>query len=38
MRFTDAMMALPTLFVILAALAVFGGGPITATVVIGLTA
>ncbi|MDR7519301.1 MAG: ABC transporter permease [Armatimonadota bacterium] len=38
MRFTDAMMALPTLFVVLAALAVFGGGPITATVVIGLTA
>ncbi len=38
MRFTDAMMALPTLFVILAALAVFGGGPITVTVVIGLTA
>jgi peptide/nickel transport system permease protein len=38
MRFTDAMMALPTLFVILAALAVFGGGPVTATVVIGLTA
>ncbi len=38
MRFTDAMMALPTLFVILAALAVFGGGPATATVVIGLTA
>jgi peptide/nickel transport system permease protein len=38
MRFTDAMMALPTLFVILAALTVFGGGPITATVVIGLTA
>jgi peptide/nickel transport system permease protein len=38
MRLTDAMMALPTLFVILAALAVFGGGPVTATVVIGLTA
>ncbi|MDR7418045.1 MAG: ABC transporter permease [Armatimonadota bacterium] len=38
MRFTDAMMALPTLFVVLAALAVFGGGPITVTVVIGLTA
>jgi peptide/nickel transport system permease protein len=38
MRFTDAMMALPTLFVILAALAVFGGGPVTVTVVIGLTA
>ncbi|MGH2376118.1 MAG: ABC transporter permease [bacterium] len=38
MRFTDAMMALPTLFVILAALAVFGGGPTTATIVIGLTA
>jgi peptide/nickel transport system permease protein len=38
MRFTDAMMALPTLFVILAALAVFGGGPITVTLVIGLTA
>jgi peptide/nickel transport system permease protein len=38
MRFTDAMMALPTLFVILAALAVFGGGPVTATIVIGLTA
>jgi len=38
MRFTDAMMALPTLFVILAAVAVFGGGPATATVVIGLTA
>ncbi len=38
MRFTDAMLALPTLFVILAALAVFGGGPTTATVVIGLTA
>ena len=38
MRFTDAMMALPTLFVILAAAAVFGGGPTTATVVIGLTA
>jgi peptide/nickel transport system permease protein len=38
MRFTDAMLALPTLFVILAALAVFGGGPITSTIVIGLTA
>ena len=38
MRFTDAMMALPTLFVILAAAAVFGGGPATATIVIGLTA
>lgn len=38
MRFTDAMMALPTFFVILAALAVFGGGPVAATVVIGLTA
>jgi len=38
MRFTDAMMALPTLFVILAALAVFGGGAATATIVIGLTA
>jgi peptide/nickel transport system permease protein len=38
MRFTDAMMALPTLFVILAALAVFGGGPVTVTIVIGLTA
>jgi peptide/nickel transport system permease protein len=38
MRFTDAMMALPTLFVILAALAVFGGGATTATIVIGLTA
>jgi peptide/nickel transport system permease protein len=38
MRFTDAMMALPTLFVILAALTVFGGGPITVTIVIGLTA
>jgi peptide/nickel transport system permease protein len=38
MRFTDAMLALPTLFVILAALAVFGGGPATSTVVIGLTA
>jgi len=37
MRFTDAMLALPTLFVILAALAVFGGGPATSTVVIGLT-
>lgn len=38
MRFTDAMLALPTLFVILAALAVFGGGPATVTIVIGLTA
>jgi len=38
MRLTDAMMALPTLFVILAALAVFGGGPVTVTIVIGLTA
>ncbi len=38
MRFTDAMLALPTLFVILAALAVFGGGPTTSTIVIGLTA
>ena len=38
MRFTDAMMALPVLFVILAALAVFGGGAATATIVIGLTA
>lgn len=38
MRFTDAMLALPTLFVILAALAVFGGGPATSTIVIGLTA
>lgn len=37
MRFTDAMLALPTLFVILAALAVFGGGPATSTIVIGLT-
>ncbi|MDR7482146.1 MAG: ABC transporter permease [Armatimonadota bacterium] len=37
MRFTDAMLALPTLFVILAALTVFGGGPATATAVIGLT-
>jgi len=38
MRFTEAMLALPTLFVILAALAVFGGGPTTSTIVIGLTA
>jgi peptide/nickel transport system permease protein len=38
MRFTDAMLALPTLFVILAALTVFGGGPATSTIVIGLTA
>ncbi len=37
MRFTDAMLALPTLFVILAALTVFGGGPTTVTIVIGLT-
>ncbi|HEU4798619.1 MAG TPA: ABC transporter permease, partial [bacterium] len=28
MRFTDAMMALPTFFLILAVVAVFGGGPL----------
>src|SRR3989304_3157045 len=37
LRFTDAMLAPPPLFVILAALAVFGGGPATSTIVIGLT-
>lgn len=37
MRFTDAMMALPTFFLILAVLAVFGGGPVVVMLVIGLT-
>ncbi len=37
MRFTDAMMALPTFFLILAVLAVFGGGPVAVMSVIGLT-
>jgi len=37
MRFTDAMMALPTFFLILAILAVFGGGPVVVMLVIGLT-
>jgi peptide/nickel transport system permease protein len=37
MRITDAMMALPTFFLILAVVAVFGGGPITIMLVIGFT-
>lgn len=37
MRFTDAMMALPTFFLILAVLAVFGGGPVVVMLVIGMT-
>lgn len=37
MRFTDAMMALPTFFLILAVVAVFGGGPVIVMLVIGLT-
>lgn len=37
MRFTDAMMALPTFFLILAVVAVFGGGPLIVMLVIGLT-
>jgi len=37
MRVTDAMMALPTFFLILAVLAVFGGGPVAVMSVIGLT-
>ena len=37
MRLTDALMALPTFFLLLLVLAVFGGGAITLTVVIGLT-
>ncbi len=37
MRITDAMMALPTFFLILAVLAVFGGGPVTVMLVIGFT-
>ncbi len=37
MRVTDAMMALPTFFLILAVLAVIGGGPIAVMGVIGLT-
>jgi peptide/nickel transport system permease protein len=37
MRFTDAMMALPTFFLILAVVAVFGGGPVTVMLVIGFT-
>jgi peptide/nickel transport system permease protein len=37
MRVTDAMMALPTFFLILAVLAVIGGGPVAIMAVIGLT-
>ncbi len=37
MRITDAMMALPTFFLILAVVAVFGGGPVTVMLVIGFT-
>ncbi len=37
MRVTDAMMALPTFFLILAVLAVVGGGPVAVMSVIGLT-
>jgi len=37
MRVTDAMMALPTFFLILAFLAVVGGGPVAVMGVIGLT-
>jgi len=37
MRFTDAMMALPTFFLILAVVAVFGGGPVIVMLVIGFT-
>ncbi|MBM3450531.1 MAG: ABC transporter permease [Armatimonadetes bacterium] len=37
MRATDAMMALPTLFLILAIVAVFGGGPFVVMAAIGLT-
>jgi peptide/nickel transport system permease protein len=37
MRFTDALMALPTFFLLLIVLAIFGGGVTTLTVVIGLT-
>jgi len=37
MRFTDAVMALPTFFLILAVVAVFGGGPVVVMLVIGLT-
>jgi peptide/nickel transport system permease protein len=38
MRITDALMALPTFFLLLIVLAIFGGGAWTLTVVIGLTA
>jgi len=37
MRVTDAMMALPTFFLILAVVAVFGGGPMIVMLVIGFT-
>ena len=37
MRVTDALMALPTFFLLLIVLAIFGGGAITLTIVIGLT-
>ena len=37
MRLTDALMALPTFFLLLIVLAIFGGGATTLTVVIGLT-
>lgn len=37
MRLTDALMALPTFFLLLIVLAIFGGGVWTLTVIIGLT-
>jgi len=37
MRITDALMALPTFFLLLIVLAIFGGGAVTLTIVIGLT-
>lgn len=37
MRLTDSLMALPTFFLLLIVLAIFGGGALTLTVVIGLT-
>jgi peptide/nickel transport system permease protein len=37
MRVTDALMALPTFFLLLIVLAIFGGGAVTLTIVIGLT-
>jgi peptide/nickel transport system permease protein len=37
MRVTDALMALPTFFLLLIVLAIFGGGAVTLTIVIGMT-